>query len=43
MLSRLVVAVATQKFSNKWFSTKDLLDEVAWFDRKNAAPSTTAL
>ena len=26
MLSRLVVAVATQKFSDKWFSTKDLLD-----------------
>ncbi len=43
MLSRLVVAVATQRFSDKWFSTKDLLDEIAWFDRKKAAPITTAL
>ena len=43
MLSRLVVAIATEKFPTGWFTTKEILDHAEWFDRDKAAPITTAL
>ena len=43
MLSRLVVAIATENFPSGWFTTKEILNHAEWVDRKKAAPITTAL